>query len=126
MHSSSGASTVRVGVAGFGYWGPKLVRNFSEMTDAELSWVSDLDAGRLARVRQHYPAIQTTQSFDEMLRSDVDAVVVATPIWTHYRLTKAALLAGKHVMVEKPLTADSRDSADWAPSDAGRRRHRWS
>jgi predicted dehydrogenase len=99
-------------VAGFGYWGPKLVRNFSEMTDAELAWVSDLDAGRLARVRQHYPAIQTTQSFDEMLRSDVDAVVVATPIWTHYRLTKAALLAGKHVMVEKPLTADSREAEE--------------
>jgi predicted dehydrogenase len=112
MHSSSGASTVRVGVAGFGYWGPKLVRNFSEMTDAELAWVSDLDAGRLQRVRQHYPSIQTTQSFDEMLRSDVDAVVVATPIWTHYRLTKAALLAGKHVMVEKPLTADSAEAEE--------------
>jgi predicted dehydrogenase len=112
MQSSSGASTVRVGVAGFGYWGPKLVRNFSEMTDAELAWVSDLDAGRLHRVRQHYPAVQTTQSFDEMLRSDVDAVVVATPIWTHYRLTKAALLAGKHVMVEKPLTANSAEAEE--------------
>jgi predicted dehydrogenase len=112
MQSSGGASTVRVGVAGFGYWGPKLVRNFSELTDAELAWVSDLDAGRLQRVRQQYPAIQTTQDFEEMLRSDVDAVVVATPIWTHYRLTKAALLAGKHVMVEKPLTADSAEAEE--------------
>jgi predicted dehydrogenase len=74
------------------------------MADADLTWVSDLDATRLQRVKSQYPALQTTNSFDEMLRSDVDAVVVATPIWTHYRLAKAALLAGKHVMVEKPLT----------------------
>jgi predicted dehydrogenase len=103
---------VRVGVAGFGYWGPKLVRNFGEMADGELSWVSDLDAARLQRVRTQYPSVRTTQSFDEMLRSGIDAVVVATPIWTHYKLAKTALLAGKHVMVEKPLTANTAEAEE--------------
>src|SRR5947207_15289218 len=102
MYGSGSASTIKIGVAGFGYWGPKLVRNLSEMTDAELTWVSDLDLTRLQKVKSQYPALQTTGSFEEMLRSDIDAVVVATPIWTHYRLAKAALLAGKHVMVQKP------------------------
>jgi predicted dehydrogenase len=104
MYGSGSASTIKVGVAGFGYWGPKLVRNLSEMADAELTWVSDLDVARLQRVKSQYPSLRVTSSFDEMLRSDVDAVVIATPIWTHYRLARAALLAGKHVMVEKPLT----------------------
>jgi len=96
-----------VGVVGFGYWGPKLLRNFFEMPQAEMSWAADLDPARLAKIVAQYPGVQTTQSFDEMLHSDVDAVVVATPIRTHYALAKAALLAGKHVMVEKPLTSNS-------------------
>jgi predicted dehydrogenase len=101
---------VKVGVVGYGYWGPKLVRNFSEMSKATLSWVADLDQGRLDRLRANYPSLQTTRDYDEMLRSDIDAVVVATPIRTHYRLAKAALLAGKHVLVEKPLTASGHEA----------------
>jgi predicted dehydrogenase len=112
MPSRSHSESIKVGIVGFGYWGPKLVRNFAEMPEAELSWVVDLDAGRLARVKDAYPWLRTSQTFDEMLGSDVDAVVVATPIRTHHRLAKAALLAGKHVMIEKPLTATSAEADD--------------
>jgi predicted dehydrogenase len=110
MLTLGGHSAITVGVVGYGYWGPKLVRNLSETPKAALTWVADLDAERLGRLAAHYPSLHTTQRYDEMLASDVDAVVVATPIRTHYRLAKAALLAGKHVMVEKPLTADSREA----------------
>ena len=110
MLSFHGEGLVKVGVVGYGYWGPKLVRNFSEMGKATLTWVADLDRERLDRLRAHYPSLHTTQDYDEMLRSDIDAVVVATPIRTHYRLAKAALLAGKHVLVEKPLTASAHEA----------------
>lgn len=103
---------VKVGIVGFGYWGPKLVRNISEMPDATLAWVADLDPARLERVRASYPGVTTTQDYREMLMSDVDAVIVATPIRTHYRLARETLLAGKHVMVEKPLTATSAEAED--------------
>jgi len=103
---------IQIGVVGFGYWGPKLVRNLSEMTDANLTWVAEMNPVRRQRVDSQYPALQTTSDYEEMLRSDVDAVVVATPIWTHYRLAKAALLAGKHVMVEKPLTSNTAEAEE--------------
>jgi len=112
MSRSERESIVKVGLVGFGYWGPKLLRNFSEMPDAALEWCADLDPQRLARVKAQHPSVHTTTSFEEMLLSDIGAVVVATPIRTHYRLAKAALLAGKHVMVEKPLTANSAEAAE--------------
>ncbi len=96
-----------VGVVGYGYWGPKLVRNFYEIPDVSLDWVVDKDAARLSKISASYPGVQTISSYDELLLSDVDAVVIATPIRTHYSLAKAALMAGKHVLVEKPLTANS-------------------
>ena len=105
MDSSSGP--VRVGVVGVGYWGPKLVRVLAELEDAELCLVADLDPTRLARVARQHPTVQTTPDFQQLLDSDLEAVVVATPIRTHHRLAKAALLAGKHVLVEKPLAATS-------------------
>jgi len=91
----------RIGVVGLNYWGPNLVRNFADLAD--LAWLCDLDQGRLAGVSARHPQARTTQSFDELLADDsVDAVVVATPVPTHYALTKQALEAGKHVFVEKP------------------------
>jgi predicted dehydrogenase len=102
---------VKVGVVGVGYWGPKLVRNLSELANAELTWVVDLDPARLEQVKSRHPSVRTSRRFEEMLASDVDAVVVATPVRTHYSLVRAALLAGKHVMVEKPLTARSSEAA---------------
>src|SRR5690242_19923513 len=97
-----------IGVIGAGYWGPKHIRNFSEVPDLRVTGVADLDTDRLAGVRSQYPSIRTTRDFHELLRDpDVDAVVVATPVSTHAAFAEAALLSGKHVLVEKPLAASS-------------------
>ncbi len=91
----------RVGVVGLNYWGPNLARNFDELTD--LTWVCDLDDKHLAPLGERYPNARPTTSFEEMLDDDgLDAVVIATPVPTHYKLAKQALEAGKHVFVEKP------------------------
>lgn len=112
MENANGSTRVKVGMIGFGYWGPKLTRNLAEMPDAELAWVADLDEERLARVRRQYPAVRTTPNYRDMLESDVDAVVIATPVRTHFRLAAESLAAGKHVMVEKPLTATSAEGEE--------------
>ncbi len=103
---------MKVGVIGFGYWGPKLARNLLELPGAMLEWVVDLDPARLARVKAQYPSLHVTHCLEDLLLSDVDAVVVATPIRTHYQLARKALLAGKHVMVEKPLAASSGEAEE--------------
>jgi len=91
----------KVAVAGLGYWGPNLVRNFDELAD--LAWLVDLDPQLRERFGGRYPDARVTDALDEVLADDaVDAVVVATPVPTHYALAKRALEAGKHVMVEKP------------------------
>jgi predicted dehydrogenase len=95
---------VRIGVIGCGYWGPKLARNFHELPAAILAMVSDLHEGRLAEIKQLYPYVSVTRNYQDLLEDTLDAVVIATPVNTHYWLAKAALLAGKHVLVEKPLT----------------------
>jgi predicted dehydrogenase len=90
-----------VGVIGLGYWGPNLARNFDDV--ARLAWLCDADEERLERFAQRYPNARTTGSVDEVLADDaLDAVVVATPVPTHYPLAKQALESGKHVFVEKP------------------------
>jgi predicted dehydrogenase len=91
----------RIGVAGLGYWGPNLARNFDDL--AELAWLCDLSEEHRARFASRYPEARVTADFDEMLAdAALDAVIVATPVPTHYELAKRALEAGKHVMVEKP------------------------
>jgi predicted dehydrogenase len=97
---------IRVGVIGCGYWGPNLLRNLAENESAELTWICDLDVGRVAAMGRRYPAARQTDDH-QMLMSDpeLDAVVIATPVWTHYSFARQALEAGKHVLVEKPLTA---------------------
>jgi predicted dehydrogenase len=90
-----------VGVVGLNYWGPNLVRNFDDL--AELTWLCDLDDGHLAPIAARYPTAKSTQRYDDLLADDsLDAVVIATPVPTHYALAKQALEAGKHVFVEKP------------------------
>ena len=96
---------VRVGVIGCGYWGPQLVRNFHELPAAELVAVAEPRLDRLEHVRQLYPNTRLYADHRALLATDVDAVVVATPIDTHYSLVRDAILARKHVLVEKPLTA---------------------
>jgi predicted dehydrogenase len=90
-----------VGVVGLNYWGPNLVRNFDDLAD--LTWLCDLDDGHLAPIAARYPTAKSTQRYDDLLADDsLDAVVIATPVPTHYALAKQALEAGKHVFVEKP------------------------
>jgi predicted dehydrogenase len=102
----------RVAVVGLGYWGPNLMRVLAEQPEVEVSWICDLDRGRLEQYRQRYPSARTTSEFSRVLNDDrVDAVVIATPVQTHYELAAQALLAGKHTFVEKPL-ADSAERAD--------------
>jgi len=99
------ADVVKVAVVGYGYWGPNLVRNFFEAPGSTVSAVCDLDQGRLAAVCKRYPTIAPVTEYREALRDPaIDAVAIATPVSTHYRLAKEALEAGKHVWVEKPLT----------------------
>jgi predicted dehydrogenase len=96
----------KVGLAGLGYWGPNLARNFDELAD--LAWLCDLSEEHRDRFAGRYPNARMTGDFDEMLADDsLEAVVVATPVVTHFELAKRALEAGKHVLVEKPpaLTA---------------------
>jgi len=91
----------KVGLAGLGYWGPNLARNFDEL--AELAWLCDLSDEQRERFAARYPEARLTGDFDEMLSDDaLDAVIVATPVITHAELAKRALEAGKHVLVEKP------------------------
>lgn len=99
---------LRIGVIGYGYWGPNLVRNFSELSIAQVTCVSDINPERLALVKARYPAIKTTTDHRELYSDpDVDAVAIATPVASHFDLAIQAMQAGKHVFVEKPLTSTS-------------------
>jgi predicted dehydrogenase len=96
---------VNVGLAGLGYWGPNLARNFADLPGTRLTRLCDLDADRLERYAPRFPEAQTTSRFDDLLEDGgLDAVVVATPVVSHFELARQALLAGKNVFVEKPLT----------------------
>ncbi len=100
-----------VGIVGYGYWGPNLTRNLAKLQDCRLTAVCDQDEKRLEAVRRLYPSIRTTGRAEEVFdASDVDAVVIATPISTHYDLARKALERGKHVLVEKPMTDTVRDA----------------
>jgi len=97
---------LRFGVIGWGYWGPKIARNLDSLPHAMVTMVADADFYRLASLRVNQSGAKTTTLPEDVFRSDVDGVVIATPVRTHYQLAKEALLHGKHVLVEKPLTAD--------------------
>ncbi len=94
-------------VVGAGHWGPHLVRNFSTLHGSQALWVVDTDADRRKSVAERFPGTSVSDDIDDVLADDrVDAVVVATPTRTHFGLVEKALQAGKHVLVEKPLTND--------------------
>ena len=104
-------TAIRVGHAGLGYWGPNLARNFAELAD--LRWLCDLSPDLLSEAAVRHPQARTTTSFEEMLADpELDAVIVATPVITHYELAKQALLAGKHVFVEKPQAQSSAEAEE--------------
>jgi predicted dehydrogenase len=96
---------IRFGVIGWGYWGPKIARNLDSLPHAMVTLVADTDARRLAMLATNQPWTQTTTHVADVFCSDVDAIVIATPVRTHFQLAREALLHGKHVLVEKPLTA---------------------
>lgn len=102
---------VNIAVIGCGYWGPNLIRIFYQLGTCQLRVICDLDEARLHSMAEMYPYVQATRNYKEIVdRSEVDAVVIATPIHTHYHLSKEFLKAGKHVLVEKPLTRTSREA----------------
>jgi len=99
---------IRMGVIGYGYWGPQIVRNFHSTDDCEVAVVCDKSSDSLRRLKQAHPHIQATTDPCEILASpNIDAVAVVTPVWTHFELAKAALEHGKHVFVEKPFTSNT-------------------
>lgn len=95
---------LRFGVIGWGYWGPKITRNLDTLPHASVTAIADKDIHRLASLKLNRPWIYTTTDPEEVFHFDVDAIVIVTPVRTHYELARQALLCGKHVLVEKPLT----------------------
>lgn len=104
---------IRVGVIGYGYWGPQIVRNFQGSKDGAVTVICDKNPDTLNRAKQAYPHLRVTTDLCDVLASpDVDAVAVVTPVWTHFELAKAALENGKHVFVEKPFTANAQQAEE--------------
>jgi predicted dehydrogenase len=102
-----------IGLVGYGYWGPNLLRNYMELPGARVKWVCENRPEALAKAQSRYPTLKGTAEFKEVLADpEVDAVLIATPISTHFLLAKDALLAGKHVFVEKPMTSSAATSAE--------------
>jgi predicted dehydrogenase len=95
---------VKVGVVGCGYWGPNLIRNLRQSPDCQLKLICDVSEQRLRHMRRLYPEVATTGRFEDLLNgADLDAVVIATPVRFHHEMAMAALRAGKHVFIEKPM-----------------------
>ena len=111
--NGSAPPPLNVAVVGLGYWGPNLVRNLHELDATEITVVCDSRQEALERICRRYPTVQPRSSFAKVLEDDaVDAVAIATPVGTHFGLAKAALEAGKHVFVEKPLAASADEALE--------------
>jgi predicted dehydrogenase len=111
--SQKKSDLVRVGVIGYGYWGPNVVRNISSLENCQLVSICDQNPTALKRAGRLYPAVQMTSDASDVLASpDIDLVAVVTPVWTHFELAKKALENGKHVFVEKPFTATSQQAEE--------------
>jgi len=99
---------IKIGVIGYGYWGPNLVRNFAEVSRVKLAAVADTDRGKLELVQRRFPAVKAITDFQDLLRDpEIDAIAVATPVTTHFELGMAVLKAGKHLWLEKPMAETS-------------------
>jgi predicted dehydrogenase len=100
---------IRIAVAGCGYWGPNLLRNFYSLTECRVTKVCDIDNSRLEHLKSLYPAVETCSDFDEIIKdANIDAVVIATPVQFHFEMAKSSLQAGKHTFLEKPMASSSR------------------
>ncbi len=104
---------LKVGVIGYGYWGPNLVRNFMSLGHIQVKAIADLNEDRLKSLGAMFPGMQLTKDYREVVRDpEIDAIIVATPVSSHYEIAKAALEAGKHCFVEKPLTNSTQDAEE--------------
>ncbi|UCG24062.1 MAG: Gfo/Idh/MocA family oxidoreductase, partial [Chloroflexota bacterium] len=103
----------KIGIIGSGYWGPNLIRNFVELPGSTVVIVADLDQERLDAISERFPQIPlTTQDYRELFKLDLDAVVIATPPFSHHAIARECLENGLHVLVEKPITLNSSDAYD--------------
>ena len=103
---------MKIGIVGLGYWGPNLVRNFLYNSEVEQVTVCDLKNERLKFVKDRFPGINVTNDFNELIKNGTDAIAIATPVNTHFKLAKEAMNSGKHVWVEKPFTANSKEAEE--------------
>jgi predicted dehydrogenase len=103
-------NTIKVGVIGYGYWAPNLVRNFYEITSSELIAIADIDKASLERARAKYPYVTLTTDYQDLFDLDLDAVIVSTPPATHYPIAKNCLEHNLAVLIEKPMTLNSQDA----------------
>ncbi len=102
---------VKIGIIGAGYWGPNLIRNFCSINQCEVKYVADLRKGRLDFVKKNYPHIRTTTNYKEIINDeDITAIVIATPVETHYKVGMESIKSGKHVYIEKPLSKSEIDA----------------
>lgn len=114
-------AAIGIGVIGYGYWGPNLVRNFANLEETRVVAVSDFDPAKLSTCKRIYPGVETTTDFRMLLGDpEIDAIAIATPVHTHFELAMAALRAGKHVLVEKPI-AETSDQVRRLIEEADRR-----
>ncbi|HKV32284.1 MAG TPA: Gfo/Idh/MocA family oxidoreductase [Candidatus Dormibacteraeota bacterium] len=117
------AAPIRIGVIGYGYWGPNVVRNFAEVPGSRVVAVSDMRQERLDQVAARYPAVRTATDGRALIQDpSIDAVVIMTPVSTHYELALAALQANKHVLVAKPIATSSSQAARLVAEAARRKR----
>lgn len=104
---------IRFGVIGYGYWGPNIVRNVRMLEGAQVVAICDKSTAALCRAAQLYQGVKLTSDYDELIKSpEIDAIAIITPVWTHFDLARKALRNGKHVFVEKPFTATSREAEE--------------
>lgn len=104
---------INIGVIGYGYWGPNITRNFNTVAGAKLYCICDSDEKARERAKIFYPHLKIVSNADEVIKSrEIDAVAIVTPVFTHFKLAKKALLNGKHIFVEKPFTSTSRQAEE--------------
>jgi len=103
---------IKVGVIGFGYWGPNLTRNFYEIPSSQLIAIADMKEDQRSRAKARYPGITLTADYRDLFKMGLDAVVISTPPKTHFQIAKDCLLQGLNVLVEKPMTLNSRDAEE--------------
>src|SRR3989338_1409407 len=103
---------IHMGVVGAGYWGPNLARNIAALRHTELSYICDIDEQQLEKIAPIYPSAKCTTRLGDLLEGNIEAVAIATPVRTHYQIAKKFLAAGKHVLIEKPMTSTCIEAQD--------------